>query len=101
GWPPLGSATLTNAAPPLLDPNGDARSLLVANRTATYMGPSLNLLTVNNVVPGATYEVTAYVLLAGPDSTNPTVTLSTATADCASTGTYGNIATSGALSSTV
>jgi endo-1,4-beta-xylanase len=101
GWTPFGSATLTNAAPPLLDPNGDARSLLVANRTATYMGPSLNLLTVNNVVPGATYEVTAYVLLAGPDSTNPTVTLSTATADCASTGTYGNIATSGALSSTV
>lgn len=101
GWTPFGSATLTNAAPPLLDPNGDARSLLVANRTATYMGPSLNLLTVNNVVAGATYEVTAYVLLAAADSTNPTVTLSTATADCATTGTYGNIGTSGALSNTV
>ncbi len=101
GWKPFGSATLTNAAPPVLDPNGDARSLLVANRTATYMGPSLNLLTVNNVVAGATYEVTAYVLLAAPDSSNPTVTLSTATADCATAGTYGNIAISGALSSTV
>ena len=65
------------------------------------MGPSLNLLAVNNVVAGATYEVTAYVLLAAPDSTNPTVTLSTATADCATTGSYGNIATSGPLSSTV
>ena len=42
------------------------------------------------------------MLLAAPDSTNPTVTLSTATADCASTsGQYGNIATSGPLSSTV
>jgi len=100
GWTPFGSATLTNAAPPVLDPNGDARSLLVANRTATYMGPSLNLLAVNNVVAGATYEVTAYVMLAAPDSANPTVTLSTATADCATTGAYGNIGTSGALSST-
>jgi len=102
GWTPFGSATLTNVTPPVLDPNGDARSLLTANRSASYMGPSLNLLAVNNVVAGATYQVSAYVLLAAPDSTNPTVTLSTATADCASTsGQYGNIATSGPLSSTV
>jgi endo-1,4-beta-xylanase len=102
GWTPFGSATLNNAAPPVLDPNGDAHSLLTANRSAPYMGPSLNLLAVNNVVAGATYQVTAYVLLAAPDSTNPTVTLSTATADCASTGDeYGNIGTSGPLSSTV
>ena len=102
GWTPFGSATLTNAAPPVPDPNGDARSLLTANRSASYMGPSLNLLAVNNVVAGATYQVSAYVLLAAPDSTNPTVTLSTATADCASTsGQYGNIGTSGPLSSTV
>ena len=101
GWTPFGSATLTNAAPPVLDPNGDALSLLTTNRTASYMGPSLNLLSVPNVVAGATYQVSAYVLLAAPDSSNPTVTISTKTADCATSGAFGNIATSGALSSTV
>jgi endo-1,4-beta-xylanase len=100
GWAPFGSATLTNAAPPVLDPNGDALGLLVANRTAGYMGPSLNLLSVNNMVAGATYQVTAYVLLAAPDSSNPTATLSIKTADCATTGAYSNLGTSGALSST-
>jgi endo-1,4-beta-xylanase len=100
GWTPFGSATLTNAAPPVQDPNGDARSLLTTNRTASYMGPSLSLLSVPNVVAGATYQVTAYVLLAAPDSTNPTATISTKTADCATSGSYANIATSGALSST-
>jgi endo-1,4-beta-xylanase len=100
GWTPFGSATLTNAAPPVLDPNGDTNSLLVTNRTATYMGPSLNLLSVNNVVAGATYQVSAYVLLTAPDSTNPTATISTKTADCATSGAFGTVATSGALSST-
>jgi endo-1,4-beta-xylanase len=100
GWTPFGTATLTNAAPPLLDPNGDTNSLLVANRTATYMGPSLNLLSVNNVVAGATYQVSVYVLLTAPDSTNPTATISTKTADCATSGAFGTVATSGALSST-
>lgn len=100
GWTPFGSPTLTNAAPPVPDPNGDARSLLVTNRTAGFMGPSLNLLSVPNVVAGATYQVTAYVLLAAPDSSNPTATISTKTADCATSGTFGNIATSGPLSST-
>jgi endo-1,4-beta-xylanase len=101
GWAPFGSATLTNAAPPVMDPNGDALSLLTSNRTATYMGPSLNLLSVNNVVAGATYQISAYVLLAAPDSTNPTATLSVKTTDCASTsGAFSSIATSGALSST-
>ena len=102
GWTPFGSATLTNAAPPVLDPNGDTHSLLTTNRTAGYMGPSLNLLTVPNVVAGATYQVSAYVLLAAPDASNPTVSLSTKTTDCAATsGAYGNIATSAALSNTV
>ena len=99
GWTPFGSPTLTNAAPPVLDPNGDTHSLLVSNRTAGYMGPGLNLLSVPNVVAGATYQVTAYVLLAAPDSTNPTATISTKTADCATPGLR-QIATSGALSST-
>jgi endo-1,4-beta-xylanase len=100
GWAPFGSATLTNAASPIADPNGDTHSLLTTNRTATYMGPSLNLLSVNNVVAGATYQVSAYVLLAAPDTTNPTATISTKTADCATSGSYGTVATSGALSST-
>ena len=101
GWAPFGSPTLTNAAPPVLDPNGDALALLTTNRTASFMGPSLNLLSVPNVVAGATYQVTAYVLLAAPDSANPTATISTETTDCASGGNFSNIATSGALSSTV
>ncbi len=101
GWMPFGNVTLASAAPPVLDPNGDPGSLLVTNRTAGYMGPSLNLLGVNGVVAGATYQVTAYVLLAAPDGSNPTVTMSTKSADCASSGTYNNIATSGALSSAV
>ena len=101
GWGPFGSPTLASVAPPILDPNGDPNALLTTNRTATFMGPSLNLLTVPNVVAGATYQVSAYVLLAAPDSSNPTVTMSTKTTDCATTGAFGNIATSGALSSTV
>jgi endo-1,4-beta-xylanase len=101
GWTPFGSASLANSVPPILDPNGDARSLLVSNRTAGYMGPSLNLLSVNNVVAGATYQITAYVLLAAPDSSNPAATLSTKTTNCANTsGSYSNLATSGPLSST-
>jgi endo-1,4-beta-xylanase len=101
GWTPFGSPTLSNTTPPVLDPNGDQQALLTTNRTATFMGPSLNLLTVPNVVAGATYQVTAYVLLASPDSSNPTATISTKTADCATTGAFGNIATSAPLSSTV
>src|SRR5580704_17104262 len=101
GWTPFGSASLANSVPPIVDPSGDARSLLVTNRTAGYMGPSLNLLSVNKVVAGATYQITAYVLLAAPDSSNPTTTLSTKTTNCANTsGSYSNLATSGALSST-
>jgi endo-1,4-beta-xylanase len=100
GWTPFGSASLANSVPPIVDPNGDARSLLVSNRTAGYMGPSLNLLSINNVVAGATYQITAYVLLAAPDSSNPTATLSTKTTNCANTsGSYSNLATSAPLSS--
>ena len=100
GWGPFGSPTLTNATSPVPDPNSNTHSLLVTNRTATYMGPSLNLLSVPNVVAGATYQVTAYVLLAAPDAANPTATLSIQTADCATTGAFSNLATSAALSNT-
>ncbi len=79
--------------PPLADPEGNTHSLSVTNRTASYMGPALNLLSVPNVVAGATYQVTAYVLLAAPDAAGPTATLSLKTTDCAApSGTYGNIA---------
>lgn len=102
GWAPFGSATLTNQISPVADPSGNTNSLLTTNRTATYMGPSLNLLGVQGVVAGATYQVTAYVLLAAPDASNPTVTISTKTVNCASaSGTFGTTATSGPLSSTV
>jgi endo-1,4-beta-xylanase len=99
GWFPFGSPTLTNAMPSVADPAGNANALLTSNRTAGYMGPALNLLNLN-LSAGATYQVTAYVLLAAPDSANPTVTLSTKSADCATDGAYANLATSGALSST-
>jgi len=99
GWFPFGSATLTNATPAVQDPAGDTNALLTTNRTAGYMGPALDLLSLN-LSAGATYQVTAYVLLAAADSANPTVTLSTKTADCATTGAYANLATSGPLSST-
>ena len=101
GWAPFGSATLTQRCAAGARSEW-RRSRLFSPRTARprYMGPSLNLLSVPNVVAGATYQVTAYVLLAAPDSSNPTVTISTKTADCATTGAFGNIATSAALSST-
>ena len=100
GRVPFGPVTLTNTTSPIADPSGNSHSLLTSNRTAGYMGPSLNLLNVSGVVAGATYQVTAYVLLAVADSSNPTATISTKMTDCASSGTYNNAATSGALSNT-
>jgi len=101
GWAPFGSVTLTNSASPLPDPVGNTRSLLTSDRTASFMGPSLNLLGVKNVAAGAVYQISAYVLLAAPDSTNPTATLTTKTTNCAnSSGIFNNLATSGPLSST-
>jgi endo-1,4-beta-xylanase len=100
GWAPFGAVTLTNTTPSPLDPNGDTNALLTTGRTAGYEGPSLNLLNVSGIVAGATYEVTAYVMLQTADSSGPTVTMSTKTADCATSGAYANIATSAALSNT-
>jgi endo-1,4-beta-xylanase len=101
GWVPFGSPTLSNAVSPVPDPAGNAHSLLTSGRTASFMGPSLNLLNVNGIVAGATYSVSAYVLLAAPDSSNPTVTISTKRTDCGNTtGAFSNLGTSAALSST-
>ncbi len=100
GWGPFGSATLTNVASPMADPAGNARSLSVTNRTAAYMGPATNLLGVSGITAGGTYQVTAYVMLQQPDATNPTISLSTQTDNCANpNGSYGTIAT-GAVSNT-
>src|SRR5580658_3456778 len=52
GWAPFGPVTLTNTAPPVVDPNGDALGLLVSNRTSASTGPSLNLLNVPGIVAG-------------------------------------------------
>jgi endo-1,4-beta-xylanase len=102
GWAPFGSVTLTNSISPIADPAGDAHSLLTSGRTQGFEGPSLNLLGVSGVVAGATYRVTAYVLLAAADSTNPTVTISTKRTDCSNTsGIFSNLVTSAALSGTV
>lgn len=92
GWFGFGSPTLTSVSSPLADPSGIATSLKVTNRTAGYMGPALNLLTVNNMVAGATYQISAYVMLAAADASNPTISLSTKLGDCASSGSYGTIA---------
>jgi endo-1,4-beta-xylanase len=101
GWEPFGPVQLASVVSPSADPAGNTQSLLTTGRTATYMGPSLNLLSVNNIVAGATYQVTAYVMLATPDSSGPTATLSTKTTNCAnSSGVYGNFGTSGPLSTT-
>jgi endo-1,4-beta-xylanase len=100
GWTPFAGGTLSNAIPSPPDPMGNAHALLTTGRSATYQGPSLNLLAVNGLQAGATYEISAYVMLQSPDAGNPTVTMSTKTADCATSGAYGTIATSGALSNT-
>jgi endo-1,4-beta-xylanase len=101
GWTPFGSVSLASTVSPIADPIGNTHSLLTSGRTQTFEGPSLNLLNVNGVVAGATYNVTAYVLLANADSSNPTVTLSTKRTDCSdSSGIFNNLVTSGALSNT-
>jgi endo-1,4-beta-xylanase len=97
GWGPFGQVSLQSAVPPLQDPAGDANALLTTGRSAGYMGPSLDLLSLK-LAAGATYQVTAYVLLAQGTADTPTVTFSTKTADCATSGSYANVATSAALS---
>ncbi|HVX56259.1 MAG TPA: carbohydrate binding domain-containing protein, partial [Candidatus Saccharimonadales bacterium] len=94
GWFPFGSPTLTNTAIPVPNEFGDSHALLVSNRTGSYMGPAVDLTQIANIRAGATYQVTAYVLLAVPDSSNPTATLSLKSANCATPGgAYSNLGT--------
>lgn len=100
GWWPFGSPTLTNAMAPVPNPNGGVRSLMVTNRTASYMGPGLNLLGVSGLLPLATYQVSARILLVDALS-DVTATLSTKLVNCANaSGAYSSLATSAALSNT-
>ncbi len=100
GWTPFGSPTLASTVSPLPDPLGNTHSLLTSGRTQTFEGPSLNLLNVSGIVAGATYNVSAYVMLANADSSNPTVTVTTKRTDCStSDGVFSNLVTSSALSS--
>jgi len=55
---------------------------------------------VSGLTAGATYQISAYVMLQNADASNPTVTMSTRTANCATSGAYANLATSGGLSNT-
>ncbi|RZJ11418.1 MAG: hypothetical protein EOP39_06360 [Rubrivivax sp.] len=65
GFGPFGSVTLTNSTAAA---RTGSRSLLTTGRTATYMGPSINLAT--KMVPGATYQITAWArLTAGTPAT--------------------------------
>src|SRR5947208_1822963 len=57
GWSPFGSPVLTNTISPVIDPVGGTRSLLVTNRTSGFMGPSIELVKVPNMVAGTTYQV--------------------------------------------
>jgi len=104
GWGPFGSPTLTNAMPPVSDPNGGTHSLLVTTRTASFMGPSIDLVNDPNlkgkVLAGATYQVSAYVLLAAPDASNPTATITTKLTNCATSGAFTNVSSATAISST-
>ena len=94
GWFPFGSPTLTNTSIPMPNAFGDTNALSVTNRTAGYMGPALDVVHVNNIVAGATYQVTAYVLLAYADASNPTATLSLKSSNCAApNGTFSNLGT--------
>ena len=101
GWFPFGSASVNNALLPTPDPNNNTNGLLTTNRTATYMGPAVNLVGVNGIVAGATYQVSAYVLLATSDASGPTVTMSSKLVDCATGGTYSTVGTSAALANGV
>ena len=99
GWSPFGSVTLANARPPVPSSASSLHSLLTSGRSQSSAGPSLNLLGISGIVAGATYTISANILLAAPDGTNPTATMSTKTSNCAGD-TFNNLATSGALSST-
>ena len=73
GWGPFGSPTVANSTEAAFT---GARSLKTTNRTATFMGPSINLLP-NQLTPGANHRVSVAVrLVAGEAPTTARVTVS-------------------------
>lgn len=101
GWFPFGSPTLSVTAPPVQDPNHNANALLTTNRTQSYMGPAIQLKGLNGLVAGATYQVSAYVLLDTSDNSSPTVSMTTQLQDCATGGTYTGLGTTAGLANGV
>jgi len=71
GWGPFGSVTPTNSTAAA---HGGAHSLLTTNRTAGFMGPSLDVTSL--LTPGATYQITTWGrLLAGTAATQLKITV--------------------------
>ncbi len=89
GWSAFGSVTLTNSNAAA---HTGARSLLTTGRTATFMGPSVNL--TGSLVPNATYQVTAWARL--PAGTAATQLKLTMQRTAGGTTSYDNIAASSA-----
>jgi endo-1,4-beta-xylanase len=63
GWAPFGSPTLTNSTEQAFT---GTHSLKTTNRTASFMGPSINL--VSQLTPGANYRVSVAVRLAAGEA---------------------------------
>ena len=87
GWGPFGGVTLTNST---ATAHAGSRSLLTTGRTATYMGPSLNL--TGKLVPGATYQITAWARL--PTGTPATQVKLSMQRTAGGTTSYGSVAAS-------
>ena len=75
GWSSrTGSSTLTNTAPPVPDPNGDARSLLTTGRVANYDGPQISVS--DKMYIGSVYNISVWVLLQPTDGSNHVINMS-------------------------
>ena len=87
GWGPFGSPTVANSTEAAFT---GARSLKTTNRTATFMGPSINLLP-NQLTPGANHRVSVAVrLVAGEAPTTARVTMQR-TLSCGATNQFDTV----------
>jgi endo-1,4-beta-xylanase len=75
GWSSrTGASTLTNVAPPVEDPNGDARSLLITGRVANYDGPQISVS--DKMYMGSVYNISGWVLLTPADGSSHVINMS-------------------------
>ena len=75
GWSSrTGASTLTNAAPPVLDPNGDAHSLLTTGRVANYDGPQISVS--NKMYVGSEYNISGWIMLTPADGSSHVINMS-------------------------